>query len=185
MGSDKETRLRRAVDRAQQKLDDWSAARDQALKAAMLAFDEKFGRYLHDAQVALDTAVASWRKYLVSRSLEENNAIIGRQVVEWRYDFNRRSYCPTGRRGIVEVWDGQKVRGEVYGGIPGRLVVREIKRGKLSVVVDLYCEEWIPAGVRHKDANPSVDKSAYAAVNVQVANKKACPNDGRKTAKSR
>jgi hypothetical protein len=83
------------------------------------------------------------------------------------------------------VWDDQKVKGEGKHISFGRLVVREIKRGKLSVVVDLYCQDWIPAGVRHKDANPSVDKSAYAAVNVQVANKKACPNDGRKTAKSR
>ena len=182
MKVDKETRLRRAVDLAQEKLDDWSAARNQALKAAMQAWDEKFGRDLHDAKAK---AIDQLRRFCVAQSRKKNRAIIGRQVVEWRYDFNRRSYCPTGRRGVVEVWDDQKVKGEGKHIGFGRLVVREIKRGKLSVVVDLYCQDWLPAGVRHNEANSSVDKSAYAAVNVQVANKKACPNDGRKTAKSR
>jgi len=37
VGADKETRLRRAVDSAQQKLDDLATARDQAVKAAMQA----------------------------------------------------------------------------------------------------------------------------------------------------
>jgi hypothetical protein len=182
VGADKETRLRRAVDVAQQKLDDLANARDQAVKAAMQAWDKKYGRDLHAAK---EKAIDQLRRFCVAQSRKKNRAIIGRQVVEWRYDFNWRSYCPTGRRGVVEVWDDQKVKGEGKHISFGRLVVREIKRGKLSVVVDLYCQDWIPAGVRHKDANPSVDKSAYAAVNVQVANKKACPNDGRKTAKSR
>lgn len=185
MGADKETRLRRAVDRAQQKLDDLANARDQALKAAMQAWDDRFSQSMHAAQVALETAVESWRKYLVSRSLEENNAIIGQQVVEWRYDFKRHWYFTTGRRGVVEVWDGQEVGGEVYGGIPGRLVVREIRRGKLSIVVDLYCQEWLPAGVCPKDADPIVSESDYAAVDVRLANKKTGRNEGNETAKSK
>ena len=182
MVADKETRLRRAVDSAQQKLDDLATARDQAVKAAMQAWDKKNGRDLH---AAMEKAIDQLRRFCVAQSRKKNRAIIGRQVVEWKYDFKRRSYRPTGRRGVVEVWNDQKVKGEGRHIGFGRLVVREIKRGKLSVAFDLYCQDWLPAGVRHKEANPSVDKSAYAAASVQGANGRTGRNDDRKTAGSR
>lgn len=165
---DKATRLVRAINREQRKLEALMVARDKAAKAELMAWDDQFAQAMYAAKVSRDAAVASWRDFRVAMSLKKNRAIIGRQVVEWVYEFlpDRRSYRPTGRRGVVEVWNGTKVSGDVDCGIPGCLVVREIRRGKLSGIVDLYGQEWVTAGVRHKGANPSVESSSYAAVAV-------------------